>query len=144
MARKPSKVEEVGLDMTPMIDCCFQLIVFFCLVNDFSNLEAVDLVLPRADESSMVIHPERLIVNVRSDGNVRILGTTYGDQALGDLFRSVARQNPSPEDSLRSDVVVYVRGDAEAAYVHVQKVMVLAQQAGLWKIAFGAEKQPAS
>ena len=67
------------MDMTPMIDCVFLLMIFFVLVIDLSQKNLEDLILPRAvfqepDESP----PEnRPIINVLQNGTV-----IYG----GDVF----------------------------------------------------------
>ena len=64
--------EDVQMDMTPMIDCVFLLMIFFVLVIDLSQKNLEDLVLPRAlfiqpDETPS---PTRPIINVLQDGSV--------------------------------------------------------------------------
>ena len=72
--------EQTEMDMTPMIDCVFQLIIFFFLVIDLQNKDLAELVLPAAeyalpDEPP----PERVrpIVNVLQDGTVIYKRQTY-------------------------------------------------------------------
>ena len=43
--------EELDMDMTPMIDCVFLLMIFFVLVIDLSQKNLEDLILPRAESS---------------------------------------------------------------------------------------------
>jgi hypothetical protein len=56
MARRRRKADETAFDMTPMIDCTFQLIIFFILTSKFKQLErreGADLPLdegPRSDD----------------------------------------------------------------------------------------------
>ena len=64
--------QNVEMDMTPMIDCVFLLMIFFVLVIDLSQKNLEDLVLPRAihqdpDENP---DPNRPIINVLQDGSV--------------------------------------------------------------------------
>ena len=40
--------QNVEMDMTPMIDCVFLLMIFFVLVIDLSQKNLEDLILPRA------------------------------------------------------------------------------------------------
>ena len=40
--------QHVAIDMTPMIDCVFLLMIFFVLIIDLSQQNLEDLVLPRA------------------------------------------------------------------------------------------------
>lgn len=73
--------ESIEMDMTPMIDCVFLLMIFFVLVIDLSQKNLEDLILPRAvyqqpDESP----PEgRPILNVLQNGTVIFEGTVYYD-----------------------------------------------------------------
>ena len=73
--------ENVEMDMTPMIDCVFLLMIFFVLVIDLSQKNLEDLILPRAqfkepDESP----PEnRPIINVLQNGTVVYQGKVYYD-----------------------------------------------------------------
>lgn len=64
--------QNVEMDMTPMIDCVFLLMIFFVLVIDLSQKNLEDLVLPRAQ----FIEPDdkptegRPIINVLQNGTV--------------------------------------------------------------------------
>jgi biopolymer transport protein ExbD len=71
--------EQIDMDMTPMIDCVFLLMIFFVLVIDLSQKNLEDLILPRAefmepDESP----PEgRPIINILQNGTVMYEGEVY-------------------------------------------------------------------
>lgn len=64
--------QNVEMDMTPMIDCVFLLMIFFVLVIDLSQKNLEDLVLPRAQ----FIEPDdkppanRPVINVLQNGTV--------------------------------------------------------------------------
>jgi len=59
-------MEKVGFDMTPMIDCVFQLIIFFMLTIDFANKQMERLTLPKATTSVEDKTPpeQRLMINL--------------------------------------------------------------------------------
>lgn len=65
--------QNVEMDMTPMIDCVFLLMIFFVLVIDLSQKNLEDLILPRAE---FFIEPDdkppenRPIINVLQNGTV--------------------------------------------------------------------------
>ncbi|MFQ5506625.1 MAG: ExbD/TolR family protein [Planctomycetota bacterium] len=64
--------EAVKMDMTPMIDCIFQLIIFFFLIIDLQNQALEALVLPKAkyavpDEPPPGFRP---IINILQDGTM--------------------------------------------------------------------------
>ena len=64
--------QNVEMDMTPMIDCVFLLMIFFVLVIDLSQKNLEDLVLPKAQ----FIEPDdkppanRPVINVLQNGTV--------------------------------------------------------------------------
>lgn len=64
--------ENVEMDMTPMIDCVFLLMIFFVLVIDLSQKNLEDLILPRAEFQEPDDSPpeNRPILNVLQNGTV--------------------------------------------------------------------------
>lgn len=64
--------QNIEMDMTPMIDCVFLLMIFFVLVIDLSQKNLEDLVLPKAqfiepDEKPAANRP---VINVLQNGTV--------------------------------------------------------------------------
>lgn len=65
MAKAAAKVD-VAMDMTPMIDLVFLMIIFFIVVNDMSKKELEEMKLPVATMAGKdVPPPNRPILNVR-------------------------------------------------------------------------------
>ena len=64
--KQATMVENVGFNMTPMIDIVFQLIIFLMLATDFANTQMERVYLPKADAAAADDHPDekRLMVNV--------------------------------------------------------------------------------
>lgn len=64
--------ETLEMDMTPMIDCVFLLMIFFVLVIDLSQKNLEDLILPRAEFQQPDDQPpdNRPIINVLQNGTV--------------------------------------------------------------------------
>ena len=95
------------MDMTPMIDCVFLLMIFFVLVIDLSQKNLEDLILPRAefmepDESP----PEgRPIINILQNGTVIYGGEVYFDPSkhgkdyklIAELLLSIRRDGIAKE-----------------------------------------------
>ena len=52
--KPPPEIEAVTFDMTPMIDVTFQLIIFFMLSMDMSQLELENLNMPTASEANAI------------------------------------------------------------------------------------------
>ena len=133
---RPEVLEPLAFDMTPMIDCTFQLILFFMLVMDLQSARTEKLEQPSA-KTALVAPPERheVVVNVEADGRLRVDGKRCRDEGLAVLFDAQRRQ-------ARGEFPVLIRADRSAAFEHVQKIMVLAQEhGGVLRIRFGARKE---
>lgn len=84
---------DVSLDMTPLIDAVFMLLIFFIMATTFSA-PVLEVVLAKADSAGLKeIAREKLTVTITADG--RIL---FEDQAVlpEDI---VARLEPLPKDA---------------------------------------------
>lgn len=84
MAIKAAMGEETVMNMTPMIDIVFNLVIFFMLTLDLSTKEYEALTLPFAhkgvedkDDPNSPTDSRKLIVNVLPDGKMIIKGQPY-------------------------------------------------------------------
>lgn len=118
--RKPS----LGLDMTPMIDIVFQLLIFFMLSSSFLN-PSLKLTLPKAVQQD-TREPEKIVVSVDKTGNTFINTQKVAkDELKGQL------ENRFSGDAKKT---VHLRGDAEMPYKLFVEVMDIARQAGAKQI----------
>ncbi|MBK8974484.1 MAG: biopolymer transporter ExbD [Planctomycetes bacterium] len=91
---KDEAEREAEMDMTPMIDCVFLLMIFFVLVIDLSQRDLEDLILPVAkyavpDENPPDVRP---IVNIAQDGRMVYKQNTWYDPARdGDNTEGIRR-----------------------------------------------------
>ncbi|RMH04605.1 MAG: biopolymer transporter ExbD [Planctomycetota bacterium] len=78
MSDKGRPDTEVEMDMTPMIDVTFLLVIFFIIVNDMTQSELEELKLPVAITAVNDDPPKgRPILNVMPDGEVIIKRQSY-------------------------------------------------------------------
>ena len=88
MANMKTVQEDAKMDMTPMIDCVFLLMIFFVLVIDLSQQDLEDLILPKAvfmepDDDTQGVRP---IVNIPQSGDIFYHGTKYYDVESGEDY----------------------------------------------------------
>lgn len=76
--------EEADMDMTPMIDCVFLLMIFFVLVIDLSQQDMEDLILPQANRAVPDENPpeNRPIINISQNGRMIYRTNIYHDPAV--------------------------------------------------------------
>ena len=145
------------LDMTPMIDCVFLLMIFFALVIDLSQRNLEDLVLPRAAfrelddkppehrpvlnvlQDGSVIHNQQVVHDPRRDGDdfgrLRALLLTLRSTGLQQGKFRLATDPAGGATSLLDDPIL-VRADKWTEWRHVTALLQQCSQpdVGFWKI----------
>ncbi len=134
-----ARKEEGGLNMTPMIDVVFQLIIFFIVTIAQQQKEIeMDLRLAMAPDGRAVEKKDPRTINVDVDekGNIYIARQRLSLPALRSIMRNaVARHGQT--------LPVVIRGDAKARHEYIRRVMDVCTEAGLWRIKFAAIKEKA-
>jgi len=115
--------EQPTLNLTPMIDIVFLLIIFFMVGTKFSELERkIGLRVPEVTNAeALTAAPEPKVVNVYRDGRITLDRTTV---TLEDLTEKLAAAR-----SQYSELGVLVRGDAEGRFQRVAEVLGACKQA---------------
>ncbi len=115
-----------GLELTPMIDVVFLLMIFFLVGSKLEEDDrAIDVVLPQAAAAKpLTSRPREFIINIDSVGHVYAGSTPVSLEELGRLLRQAVADNPVRQK-------VTVRADEEVAHKHVVAVMDACVQAGI-------------
>ena len=116
---------DLALNLAPMIDVVFLLLIFFMVATTFSEQEKqMDLDLPSA-ESGEVAAPktEDIEVFVLRDGSIQIEGEIVNQDRMVEIFARASRENP--------ETPVTIRGDRVAQLQVVTNVMDACRVAGL-------------
>jgi biopolymer transport protein ExbD len=141
----PEVQENVGFNMTPMIDIVFQLIIFFMLITDMSQqeIERVAPPLARKVMEDKNKPKERLIVNVNEKGDVKFRGKLFRDiQVLKNHLAERASRYKDPKLPMLSDVSLMLRADARTPFENVQKVLQICgdNQVRIYKVEINAKQ----
>ncbi len=153
--------KDIVMDMTPMIDCVFQLITFFMLITDMSSRELEILYLPKtpqADPDKPDPKDKRPIVNILADGSIYIKGEKYFDAAkpddyarlkiyLSERVKFMPRKHTKPDDPtspIAPDTPILIRADQSTPMYYIQKVMEVCGFKGIeiWKVQLAAGEEP--
>lgn len=128
--------EQPSLNLTPMIDIVFLLIIFFMVGTKFSELErSMGLRVPEVtDHGALTAAPERKVVNVYRDGRIEL------DQQLVSL--DVLRDRLARARSQYADLGVLVRGDGLGPYQNVAAVLNACTQAGIRDLNLSVQIKP--
>jgi biopolymer transport protein ExbD len=118
------------INIAPLIDVVFLLIIFFLTVTHITQVRVEALTLPEAGTVKMPDHlaSSRLIINVHKDGRIVVSGETYEPDALELLLRT-EQAKPS-----RDDLAVLLRGDRDALWSRLTDIMTLLTKLNLNQI----------
>jgi len=137
MAKKPNN-EDVSLDMTPMIDVVFQLIIFFVVTLKMSDdkdktikLEDGKAGIPLTQEE---LPPSQLTIDIASNGRVSLSNVTLSDQMLAQKIRE-------RKDRYGPEFPCMIRADWRTQHRYVKRVMDICTENGVWKLSFVAIKE---
>lgn len=114
------KRRTIGLDMGPLLDCVFQLLIFFLLSSTFIT-PTIQLKLPQADARDQP-DPEEIVVSVDERGQLFVNGRPTAPERLKGELQPLLAQS--------SKKVVTFRGDEQMQYQHFIRVLDTARAAG--------------
>ena len=126
--RKTKRTYGCEINIAPLIDVVFLLIIFFMTVSQISRVEVEDLVLPEAAAGQPRPPVRRLIVNVHATGRRVVSGQ---DQSMASLVRMLADAVNEPGGR---ELSVLVRADREADWAHVAEVMQACAANGIGRV----------
>jgi biopolymer transport protein ExbD len=117
MPLKVQQDDQPQLNLTPMIDVLFLLIIFFMVATKFGDLERnVELKVPEVAEAGDATPPPRpLVVSVLADGQVEFDGQPV---TLSELTARLAEAR-----SRLGDPSVVIRGDARCPFQDVASAL---------------------
>src|SRR5258706_1340409 len=117
---KPGRRIPIRIDMTPMVDVAFLLLIFFMTTTQFKPPEIAAVTLPQSRSEIHVPETGTIIITVTHDGNI-FLATEKGQ---GDQVRKEDVYNAILDWRKRSPTaVVVLKGDKTADFGTVSDVM---------------------
>ncbi|MCL2104589.1 MAG: biopolymer transporter ExbD [Kiritimatiellaeota bacterium] len=138
MARR-SSTEQCEMDMTPMIDVVFQLIIFFVVTLKMTTDVNRDIVLEDGKHGVTIkpdtMPPTTLEIEVDKKGGISI----HNARMSADYLKNVILRN---RVNRLGEFPIYIRADKGTPHEHVKRVMDLCTEAGIWKLSFVAVQEP--
>jgi biopolymer transport protein ExbD len=161
MAKRIHSGDDAKLNMTPMIDITFLLVVFFMLTIDLTNKEFFPVDLPFAtqgeEDKDDTVDIPRFVINLTKGGDIMFKGRKYSlasedpgvqDDAVEQLkvaLREVHGNDPRlREKDQASRVPVMIHADWQAPWKYVQWIMQACadESIKIYKLQFAVKKSP--
>jgi biopolymer transport protein ExbD len=122
------------INTTPLVDVMLVLLIIF-LITSPVVLKTVKVKLPAETNQVYKTKPENISLSITKDGDMYWNQTPVANtDDLLERLKKVAVMVPQPE--------LHIRGDQNARYEYVGKVILTAQRAGIAKIGFVLEPPP--
>jgi len=123
--------EEEAINLMPLIDMVFLLLVFFLVATTIAQEERdSEIELPTASTlAPLSAPPPQLVVNVRDDGTIKVGKQTVTMEQLGTMLKKVAQESPDKE--------LLVRADMNSFHKYFAGVVKTARESGIGKAKIG-------
>ena len=123
-----------SINTTPLVDIMLVLLIIFLITIPVVT-QSVKLQLPRERNLPTQTKPENILLAVSRDGDVYWNTRKMPDnEALVQALKKESIKDPQPE--------VHIRGDEDARYESVGRLVVACQRAGIAKVGFITEAPP--
>ena len=138
MRRSRASRREATVELTPLIDVVFLLLIFFMVSTSFVQNQALNVDLPQANGGAQPNQDLFISVVVQQNGRYEIDGNLVLDTSLLGLakrLQAVVEKNAAQKTSLP----VVISADAAATHQSVVRVMDACAQVGLTQISLATQ-----
>ena len=125
--------EEPRIDLTPMVDVVFLLLIFFMISTTFVESPGISIKLPEASSQSIEREPQELKIYLSTEGDIYYLDRKI---SITD-YRGLLSKHQSDADS----TTILLLADQESRHGKVVTLMDLARDAGFVKLAIATEQR---
>ena len=123
-----------AINTTPLVDVMLVLLIIFLITIPVVT-QSVQLQLPKERNLPTQTKPENILLAVSRDGDVYWNTRKMPDtETLVKELKKESIKDPQPE--------VHIRGDQDARYESVGRLVVACQRAGIAKVGFITEPPP--
>jgi biopolymer transport protein ExbD len=117
--------DEVGINLTPLIDVVFLLLIFFMVSTTFTRETQLSIDLPEAQGTPLETVEEQIEILVNETGNYRINGKELVDNHMRTLQAAIYKVSTGD-----TTMPMIISADAQAAHEDVVQAMDAAGQMG--------------
>ncbi|GGX51769.1 ExbD/TolR family protein [Saccharospirillum salsuginis] len=129
--RRSTRQEEVQVNLTPLIDVVFLLLIFFMVSTTFTRETKLEIDLPESSSEAVLGDERPLEILVDANGNYAVNNTPLlrnDSDSLKQALAEVAGQN--------RDQTVIITGDAQAPHQAMIFALDAVGQMGFTKVSY--------
>ena len=132
--------DETGIELTPLIDVVFLLLIFFMISTTFTKETALKINLPESSGEQNAEQPRSVEIQIGAESEYAIAASTDG--AAKQLINSNrdTLKRALTEFKQQPNLLLIIRADRQAPHEAVIKVMDVAQELELTNITFATKQ----
>lgn len=119
------------LDMAPLIDVVFQLLIFFMLTSSFIFQPGIKIHLPKAITSE-VLHEQNLVITITGDNQIFLDNKLINRANLEERLKVAAK----------NDLPLLIKADRKASLGKVVEIWDLCRALGISKVNIATSQEP--
>ena len=122
-----------SIDLTPLIDVTFQLLLFFILSTTLKNSPSFDVHLPEASTDKLLQEDHAFTIVITKDNAIVIDDVAIMKDALEEVLDAEVKRNPN--------LVLVIEADQEVRHKEVVSLMDLASESGIEQLQIGTTQK---
>ena len=139
MRLQPNRPLPPDINLAPLIDVVFLLLIFFMVSTTFKHESEIKIELPRAGEKAVEETKKKVIdVTIDQEGRFYVSQEALINTQLGTLITALKKAA-----AVDSELPVLISADARTPHQAVMTAMDAASRVGLLHITFAATQAPA-
>lgn len=127
--------EELQINLTPLIDVVFLLLIFFMVTTTFTRETRLAVNLPEADGEPTLETPNSIEISVSQNGTYAIDGRPLVNAQLDTLMRALEEVSAGDRD-----IALILIADADATHQSVVTAMDAIGQSGFSRLSIATRK----
>ena len=133
MRFRRKRSDELSINLTPLIDVVFLLLIFFMVSTSFTKATQLAISLPEAEGEPAPQRASKLELMIAADGSFTLNGRTVSSQPV-DLRRALLREAKDDRD-----IPITIAADGAAAHRYVVTALDAASALGFRQLTIAAQ-----
>lgn len=118
---------DAHLDITPIVDTVFNLLIFFALSLNFIVTPGIKVNLPESSTEEIIREKDEIVIVIKQGNEIFINNSSVSIEQLFLILSESAQRN--------RETLIIIQADQEVSHGRVVKVMDTAKRAGLTRLA---------
>jgi len=130
MQFKEKRKKDIHLDITPIVDTVFNLLIFFALSLNFTFTSSLNINLPEVSSKEVIGETRQAIIQITKKGEIFLNQSRVNNNSLAEMLKKIKLKTPLCNIVIQADELV--------PHGKVVYVMDICKKAGFNKISIAA------